>query len=424
MVTSSVDVEHNPLRHGRIWLLTSLHAVNDIYGGAVRSLLPFFVLYAGYSYAAVGGLALAVTVLSSVAQPVLGYLCDRYNIRWLTLAGLMASAIGVSMSGLLTDSYTMVFIAIAFAGLGSAAYHPAGTAEAREIGGSSSRAMSVFIVGGNIGGAIAPSAVVIAVGAGHLNNTVWLLAPAIVMGALYFVSMNRYRRGLREAAAQADAETGTSSQRSVAPATDDWKGFAWLVAVILGWSIVNVSKSVFMPLFAVEKFGISAEQSAVVLTLLAIGGIFGTLLGGWLADRWGRLPVVRLGYLLAAIGTFLMFLAPTYGLFLAATVFASNAIFLPFAIHLTLAHSYLPNRIGLASGMTLGLGASIGGIASPLLGALGEATDLGVVLFILASTLLVVFAFSLVLKERVLTTNVSSAAARVDDENSQTPRTD
>ena len=37
-----------------------------------------------------------------------------------------------------------------------------------------------------------------------------------------------------------------------------------------------------------------------------------------------------------------------------------------------LGQQYLPNRVGLASGITLGLAVSVGGITAPLLGKVGD----------------------------------------------------
>ncbi len=49
---------------------------------------------------------------------------------------------------------------------------------------------------------------------------------------------------------------------------------------------------------------------------------------------------------------------------------------MPFSLHITLGQDYLPRRIGTASGVTLGLTVSFGGLASPLIGALADATSL------------------------------------------------
>ncbi|MDQ7876982.1 hypothetical protein Q9R08_03240 [Microbacterium sp. QXD-8] len=48
------------------------------------------------------------------------------------------------------------------------------------------------------------------------------------------------------------------------------------------------------------------------------------------------------------------------------------ALFLPFALHVTLSHSYLPRHLGTASGVTLGMATALGGLLTPLLGVLAD----------------------------------------------------
>ena len=65
-----------------IALVASAHLVDDLYQGIVPALLPFFVAERQYSYAAISGITLASTVLSSVAQPLFGIWADRRSRRW------------------------------------------------------------------------------------------------------------------------------------------------------------------------------------------------------------------------------------------------------------------------------------------------------------------------------------------------------
>ncbi|HEV7208078.1 MAG TPA: MFS transporter, partial [Mycobacteriales bacterium] len=62
-------------------LVSGAHVIDDLYQGAVPALLPFLVAERHYSYAAVSGLTLAATVLSSVAQPAFGWWTDRHPRR-------------------------------------------------------------------------------------------------------------------------------------------------------------------------------------------------------------------------------------------------------------------------------------------------------------------------------------------------------
>jgi FSR family fosmidomycin resistance protein-like MFS transporter len=56
------------------------------------------------------------------------------------------------------------------------------------------------------------------------------------------------------------------------------------------------------------------------------------------------------------------------------------------ASYVVLGQEFLPNRMGVASGVTLGLAVSLGGVASPVLGTIGDAHGL-VAVFVAIGTL-------------------------------------
>ena len=97
---------------------------------------------------------------------------------------------------------------------------------------------------------------------------------------------------------------------------------------------------------------------------------------GWLADRRGRLTAIRLGYALALPGLVVLLTAPGWPVAVAAAALLGVGVYLPFSVQTTLGQEYLPNRIGTASGVTLGLAVSAGGAVTPVLGLLADAYGL------------------------------------------------
>lgn len=387
-----------------LWALTATHAANDFYTGAVAALLPFFVLHAGYSYAAAAGITLAATALSSIAQPMFGHLSDRYGMRWMSLAGLLAAGAGIALSGMVADSYLAVWIVVAISGIGVAAYHPAATAEAREVGGGTSGSMSLFSVGGNVGVALAPSAVILVVGWFGLAGTGLLIVPAIVLGLVYVAVSWRHLF-----ARMSTAETASAVHKVTVP--DDWRAFMWLTVVLAMWSVAYVGTSTFISLYSIQRFDMTPGSASIALSLFPAAGAIGTLAGGWLADRFGRLRMVRTGYLLAALSTIAIVLAPSPTVVITATASLGLSLFIPFAAQITLSHSYLPNRIGVASGLTLGLTLSLGGLVSPLLGKIADQTNMRFVFVIMSVLIVSGFGLSFILKERRTSTARATSSA-------------
>ncbi len=86
-------------------------------------MLPFFVTAQYLSYTSAAGLVLALTITSSLAQPLLGQMSDGHSAPWLIPVGLLCAGTGVALSGLM-PSYPLVCLAIGLSGLGVAAFHP------------------------------------------------------------------------------------------------------------------------------------------------------------------------------------------------------------------------------------------------------------------------------------------------------------
>jgi FSR family fosmidomycin resistance protein-like MFS transporter len=110
------------------------------------------------------------------------------------------------------------------------------------------------------------------------------------------------------------------------------------------------------------------------LTVLLTAGAAGTFVGGRMADKYGRRIVVLIGM---GILTPLLFLFVTLGSMNAAVALTllipiGFGIFAPFSVMVVMGQEYLPNHIGVASGVTLGLAITIGGITVPLFGQLAD----------------------------------------------------
>src|SRR6266498_1348487 len=263
-------------------LLTIGHTVDDLYQGAVPALLPFLVAERHYSYAAVSGLVLAGNLFSSIAQPAFGALTDRFHLWWLVGLGMSVAGIGVGLAGL-SSSYQLTWLAIALSGLGVAAFHPEAARSARIASGGRQTAMSWFGFGGNIGLTIGPLLVTPVLLALGLRGTAVLAVPAVLVGA---TMLFLHPRLLPRAAAAA--------KRSAARAgRDDWPGFARLTAVIVTRAVLFFGLTSFLALYVTRQLGGSQTLGEAALAVFLGCGALGTLLGGHLADRFGRLPVLH-----------------------------------------------------------------------------------------------------------------------------------
>ncbi|WP_329272618.1 MFS transporter [Streptomyces pseudovenezuelae] len=338
------------------------HACVDVYQGAVAALVPFFVAERALSYAAASGIVLAASLLSSVVQPLFGALTDRRAMPWLLPLSALTAGVGVALSGV-CGSYPLTLAAVAVSGIGVAAYHPEAARAARAVASGGNTGMGWFSLGGNVGFVLAPLLVAAVMAGGGLHASPLLVVPAVA-GA-----------GLCAAAVRASRARPAPGPGAARAGTDDWPSFLRLSGAVVCRSVVFVGLSAFVSLYVRERVGGGDVAGTAALCVLYTGGAVGTVLGGRLADRFGRLPVVRGAYALTvlAVAGVVFVPGPAVYLFVAVT---SAGLYVPFSLHVTLGQDYLPGRVGTASGVTLGLTVSVGGLAAPALGALADAASL------------------------------------------------
>jgi MFS transporter, FSR family, fosmidomycin resistance protein len=251
--------------------------------------------------------------------------------------------------------------------------------------------MSVFAVGGNAGfalGSLIATPVLLVVG---LRGTVLLVLPAVVMVVILAMRLNPTLDG------------PDRGGRSLLPTgDDDWPAFARLTAVVVVRAVVFFGLTSFLALYFIHGLHTSKAVGGAALSALLIAGGVGTLLGGWLADQQGRVATIRLGLALTipAIAGLVIFTSVP-----AAFVFAiviGVALFMPFSVFVMLGQDYLPNRIGTASGVTVGLAVSVGGLFSPLLGWLADSTSLRLTITVLIALPALALVLSLPMQEPIV----------------------
>jgi MFS transporter, FSR family, fosmidomycin resistance protein len=377
-----------PVNRRGVGMMSAAHVADDIYQGVVPALLPFLVAERGYSYAAVAGLTLAATVLSSVAQPAFGWLGDRRPRRWMIPAGMLTAAIGVGLAGL-SPAYVVTWLLIALSGLGIAAFHPEAARAARQASGDSNRAMSVFALGGNIGfalGSLVATPLLLATG---LGGTVILVIPALVMATILIVKLRTVL----------DGPVSSTRRVPTIDGVDDWPAFLRLTAVVVVRSIVFFGLSSFLALYFIHNLDATVVEGGAALTLFLICGAVGTLTGGWMADRWGRLKSIRFGFMLTIPAMAGIVLSPSWPIAMIFVALTGVAIFIPFAVFVILGQDYLPHRIGTASGVTVGLAVSIGGLFTPVLGWMADSIGLQPIMAILIALPLVALILTTLLRD-------------------------
>jgi MFS transporter, FSR family, fosmidomycin resistance protein len=355
--------------------LSAGHLFTDLNQGAVAALLPFLISERGVSLAAAGALVFAATVSSSIVQPLFGVFSDRRPIPALMPLGVLLAGCAMALVGV-APSYPLIMLCVVLSGIGVAAFHPEAARFANYVSGSGrARGMSFFSVGGNAGFALGPALTTPLVVLFGLSGTLFLALPAVVMAAVLFHELPRML-GFRPEAAEGEGER-------IAAAPEHWGPFARMIGVVIVRSFVYFGLVAFVASYYERVLDVSPALGNTALTLMLFGGAAGTLTMGPLADTFGRRTVLGASMLLLGPLVFCFTLAgPFVGM--AVLVLVGAVTVGTFGITVVMGQEYLPGRIGLAAGITMGLSIGLGGIGAPLLGLLADSAGLTFTMIVIA----------------------------------------
>lgn len=368
------------------------HLAADLSFFALTAAMPFLVVQKGMTMTATAGLGFIMSLCNAITQPVLGAMADKKNRPWLMALGVLMSGIGISMIGFM-DSYAAMIVAVAISSTGGAIYHPdAGRIANYVAGASKGKGVSNFSFGGNLAGFVGPVLMVFGISQFGLKGSAILLLPTIPMALWLFVLRNKFNEFVIE------------GQHEVAQATkeglkDDWNGFLRLSGVTVLRSAIMVCMNSFIPMFWLYILMQTEEVSGLITTVIALSGAIATFIGGRIADKLGFRTMIRVGLIALVPCMFILAITRSIVVSLIFLVPAAVALNLAYSPSVVLGQKLLPNHIGFASGVTMGLASSIGGVFSPVLGRVADTQGVDVVMWILFAVCVVTAISTIILPE-------------------------
>ncbi len=136
--------------------LSFCHLLNDLIQSLIPALYPLLKAEFNLDFTQIGLITLAFQLTASLLQPTVGFYTDKRPQPYSLALGMGSTLIGLLLLSV-ANSYTVVLIAAALIGTGSAIFHPEASRVARMAsGGRYGTAQALFQVGGNVGQAIGP----------------------------------------------------------------------------------------------------------------------------------------------------------------------------------------------------------------------------------------------------------------------------
>ena len=344
------------------------HLMTDLYVGQRSIYLTYLSGPLQLSNAALGAITTAAVMAAGLSQPIFGWLADRWGARRMILAAMVWIGITFTASILLPISLAPALLILA--NLGAGMFHPAGVSQATLIGrtqlaGRESTAASYFFLFGQLGFLAGPLL-------GGLLLAKWGDLGLLILLALLVPAFIFAQNALRKLPAAEPRIPGDRPASAPAIPRPVWWSVAALVAVAAfqAWTAQNIAT--FMPKH-MSDLGQPASIYGILAAVNLLGTAVGNLIGGPLADTFGRRPLIAVALFLGALPLLVMGLVEIGPLWYVMLFLAGAAGGAAYASLVVLGQRLAPGGGAMASGLVLGFIFSSGALGAVLTGLLADA---------------------------------------------------
>lgn len=349
------------------------HLLNDTLQAVVPAMFPILEKSMGLSYTQLGVIAFTLNVVSSVMQPAVGTVTDKKPMPFALPIGLTSSLIGI-LGLAFAPSFLWIVISVIFLGFGSAVFHPEGSRVAYLAAGTKrGLAQSIYQVGGNTGQALAPLiTALVLVPLGQRGASLFSIVAALAVLNLTYIAI-WYNRKLKSERQILPKRKVTVKEQ---PFTKKILFYIFLLLFLIfarTWYISGMTN--YYAFYAIETYHFSIEKAQIYLFAFLVTGAIGTFIGGPLSDRFGKRRIIFISLVGAFPFTIIMPFVNQWVAFLLLCL-TGTLLMLSFSVMVVYAQELVPGKIGLMSGLTVGLAFGMGGIGSIVLGILADKISL------------------------------------------------
>jgi MFS family permease len=372
-----------------LWLLSTSHAINH----ALGVLLPLVYLQVindmHVDAAAIAILTAVGSVASGIVQLAYSYLTRVFSRRSILVWGGLLFGGGMAAQGIVPN-FAAFSVANVISKIGASPQHPVGNAMLAEQFPARRRgfAISAHISGGNVGTLAVPLiGTWMIAGIGWQNTVILFGIPAVLIGLSIGALVHESgtdRIAAREEGSLLDAFRRVLRDRDLV--------MLYIASTVAAGGRGLGVITLFVPLYLSEVIGLDTTTIGWMYTVLLVGSVPAPLAAGWLSDRFGRLPVIVVAYLLAAAGMVAFLLAGDnqLGLWLAIVVMSIFAYVESPQLQAILADIAPPSIRDAAFStyftLAFGIGSLWTAVFGVILGAAGDVAGLPIVFWIMAAT--------------------------------------
>ncbi len=348
------------------------HLLNDMIQSIIPAIYPLLKDKFGFTFAQIGIITLVFQLTSSVLQPFVGLYADRHPQPYSLATGMCFTLVGL-IALAFAPNFMLLLLSVALIGCGSSVFHPEASRVAQMAsGGKKSLAQSIFQVGGNGGSAFGPLLAALVVIPYGQHAVGWFALAALLASLL--LSRVGYWYSLVLTEIKENHRKKTFAPCNL-PKRTVHIALGILVLMIFSKYFFNACMTSYFTFYLIEKFGVSVQTSQYCLFAYLAAFAIGTLVGGFLGDRYGRKHVILFSILGAAPFT----LAMPYlnlGWTIVMAVITGLIIASAFSAIVVYATDLMPDKLGMIAGIFFGLMFGLGGIGSAFFGWLADKTSI------------------------------------------------
>ncbi|MCU0860252.1 MAG: MFS transporter [Thermoplasmata archaeon] len=303
-----------------LWVISYHHACNDGTLMALVALLPILFVELDISYYEVGllGFGLVITV---AVQLAVGRIADRAFSHYLLEAGAALMALSFILL-LFVQDFAQLFVAVISMRVGASFYHPVGISWiTREyVGSELDGALGVQSGIGNLGVIVAMAS------SGFLGEAFGWKTPCLLWAAMNLAAIVA---GMYVVRGHAGGANHSSTRAPISIRQTFRKMVVLTLPIATGGAIYQVT-SYFGPVNLTTLHGWTAGSADLLFAVWIAVGTLTSYYYGRLRERFGRYPIMRVGYGVSAVATFALFFLSDWQVTLPLLIIFGAVLFLTY----------------------------------------------------------------------------------------------
>ena len=351
----------------------------DLYAALLVPLYPLITSKLGINLALISSIIALGHLVSSMMQPVFGFIADKLRHRVFMVWGLVLASIFIPLT---IKSHTVylfgLFLLLGM--VGNAFFHPQVSALVKDFNKNNpdlSRSMGIFLGLGTIGYAIGPYIATFLVENFGQNALLYMIIPGILSSIFIYFFVPKMPP--KDCYIQ---ENFFFIMKEVMKN----KTCMFLMFVSVIKSAVSISFGTYIP-FLLKTNGFNLSQTGIIVTLFFISGGLATIVSSRIEKYINANGVVVLSFLsiLPLTAAFLA-LIKTYKI-LAVILFILTGFFILLSVGIILVHAQkaMPKYLGVISGVMQGFSWGLGALFLAPLGFIGQNFGVDKILILMAS---------------------------------------